>query len=159
MKFLVSACLIGFNTIYDGRNNLNDSVVEILKKYDIPFYPLCTEQLGGLPTPRACSEIEEGYTSKDVIEGRARIKTIDGEDVTEQYLKGAREIVQFCKTFDITHALLQERSPACGFTKVYDGTFSGKLIDGVGILTQMLLDNDIKIVHPDNLEQYLEKYS
>jgi len=158
MKILVSACLIGLNTTYSGGNNIDSSLIGILKENHVPFYPLCTEQLGGLTTPREPAEIEKGYTSTDVLQGRARVLTENGTDVTKHYIKGAKSILKFCKEFQITHAILQERSPACGFTKVYDGTFSSKLIPGVGILTKLLIDNDIQIVRPEELNVLLKQF-
>ena len=151
MKILVSACLLGLNTKYSGESNLDDSLIKTLKEKNITFYPLCIEQLGGLTTPREPAEIEKGHSSADVLEGQAKVLTKSGKDVTEQYVKGAKSVISFCKRFEITHAILQERSPACGYTKVYDGTFSGKLIAGVGILTQLLIDNHIQIIKPEDL--------
>lgn len=153
MKILISACLLGLNTKYSGESNRNDSLIGYLNKNNIEFYPLCTEQLGGLTTPREPSEIESGYTAKDIINGKGRVLTKAHRDVTKEYLKGANNILNFCKEFNITHAILQERSPSCGYTKVYDGTFRNKLIPGVGILTQLLKDNGIKIIELDDLKR------
>jgi uncharacterized protein YbbK (DUF523 family) len=150
MKVLVSACLLGLNTRYDGKSTEDQTVIQYLQNKNIDFYPLCAEQLGGLSTPREPSEIEEGFTAKDVINGKAKVLTKSLRDVTKEFLKGANLVLDFCKRFNITHAILQERSPSCGYTKVYDGTFEGTLKDGHGILTQLLIDNGIQII--DNLE-------
>ncbi len=146
MKVLVSACLLGLNTRYDGKNTKDSKVIDYLKDKDIEFYPLCAEQLGGLCTPREQSEIEPRYTAKDVINGKAKVYNKVGEDVTEEFVSGAKLVLDFCKRFNITHAILQDRSPSCGYSKVYDGTFEGNLIDGNGILTEMLKENDIEIL-------------
>lgn len=146
MKVLVSACLLGLNTRYDGTNTKDNKVIDYLKDKDIEFYPLCAEQLGGLCTPREPSEIEPGYTAKDVINGKAKVYNKVGEDVTEEFVSGAKLVLDFCKRFNITHAILQDRSPSCGYSKVYDGTFECNLIDGNGILTEMLKENDIEIL-------------
>lgn len=146
MKVLVSACLLGLNTRYDGKNTKNSKVIAFLKDNNIEFYPLCAEQLGGLCTPREPSEIEPGYSAKDVLNSKAKVYNKVGEDVTEEFVSGAKLVVDFCKRFNITHAILQDRSPSCGYSKVYDGTFKGNLIDGNGILTEMLKENNIKIL-------------
>ena len=73
MKVLVSACMLGLNTRYDAKNKKDERLIEYLKRKNIEFFPLCAEQLGGLSTPRQPSEIEKGYTSKDVLEGRAKV--------------------------------------------------------------------------------------
>jgi uncharacterized protein YbbK (DUF523 family) len=151
MKVLVSACLLGINSKYNGDNNRNEKVIKFLKNRDIIFYPLCAEQIGGLPTPRKPCEIEKGYTSKDVIKGKARIINTDGKDCTKHFLEGAYNILNFCNEFDISHAILQDRSPSCGYTKVYDGTFKNILKEGNGLLTQLLIDKGIVILDIKNL--------
>lgn len=149
MKILVSACLLGLNTRYDGKNLKNKTVIEYLQKNNIVFYPLCAEQLGGLPTPREPSEIENGFSSKDVLKGKGKVLTKSGKNVTNNFINGAHLVLDFCKRFSITHAILQDYSPSCGFSKISDGTFTHNKIKGVGILTQLLKDNGIVIV--DNL--------
>jgi len=153
MKILISACLLGLDTKYNGKSNKNEVLIRSLKENHIEFFPLCSEQLGGLTTPREPSEIESGYTAKDILNGKGRVLTKTYTDVTKQYLRGVKNILNFCKKFNITHAILQERSPSCGYTKVYDGTFSDKLIPGVGILTQLLKDNDIKIIELEDFKK------
>lgn len=146
MKLLVSACLLGLNTRYDGHSTKDENLFKLLNSKEIFFLPLCAEQLGGLPTPRQPAEIEQGYSAKDVLRGKAKVFTRGGKDVTEEYLNGTGQVLEMCKRFNITHAFLQERSPSCGFTVVYSGDFSGKLIPGRGILTQLLVENHIEIV-------------
>lgn len=146
MKVLVSACMLGLDTRYDGKNTKNEEVLEYLKKKEVQFFPLCAEQLGGLSTPREPSEIEEGFTAKDVLDGKAKVLTKSGEDVTVSFIKGAHLVLNFCKEFEITHAILQDRSPSCGYRKVYDGTFSGSIVSGNGILTELLKENGIVLL-------------
>lgn len=146
MKVLVSACMLGLNTRYDGKNTKQKSVIEYLEENDIEFYPLCAEQLGGLCTPREPSEIEEGFTARDVLDGKARVFSKSGTDVTDNFVNGANLVLEFCKEFGITHAILQNRSPSCGYSKVYDGSFGGNVIEGRGVLAQLLKDNNILIL-------------
>jgi uncharacterized protein YbbK (DUF523 family) len=146
MRLLVSACLLGLNTRYDGSSTENENLFKLLNSKGVFFLPLCAEQLGGLPTPRQPAEIEKGYSAKDVLGGKAKIFTKEGRDVTVEYLRGAKQVLDICKRFNITHAFLQERSPSCGFNVVYSGDFSNKLVSGRGILTQLLIDDHIEIV-------------
>lgn len=146
MELLVSACLLGLKTKYNGDSNEDIQLIEYLKDNSIQFYPLCAEQLGGLETPREPCEIEKGLTSKEVLEGKALILSKSGKDCTQNYVSGAKEVLNFCKKFKITHALLQKRSPSCGKSYVYDGTFSGKLVEGNGVLTELLIQNGIKVI-------------
>ena len=154
MKVLISSCMLGLPTRYDGRNKENKQLIQVLKKRNIEFIPLCSEQLGGLCTPREPQEIEPGKTARDVIDGKAKVLTKDGRDITEAFLKGANIILSFCKEFNIKTAILEERSPSCGVTKVYSGKFDGKLILGRGVLTELLTQNGIKVV---TVERFLEK--
>jgi len=146
MKVLISACLLGFNTRYDGKSKEDRELLKELLDKGIEFFPLCPEQLGGLPTPRESSEIEEGFTARDVIEGKARVVTKSGLDVTENFLRGANLVVDFCKGVNITHAILTDRSPSCGYREVYDGTFTGELKRGRGILGELLEENGVVLL-------------
>ena len=132
-KILVSACLIGTNCKYSGGNNYSEEVMEYLKDYEI--IPICPEQLGGLPTPRPASEI----IGDKVINN-------EGTDVTSNYQKGAEEALKIAKLLGIKKALLKAKSPSCGNGKIYDGTFSGTLIDGDGITTKLLKENNIEVI-------------
>ena len=136
MNILVSACLLGIDCRYNGKNNLNEQVVRIGEKHTL--IPVCPEQLGGLKTPRTASEICGG-----------KVINIDGEDVTVQYKKGAEEALKIAKQCNCHMAILKEKSPSCGTKNVYDGTFSKKLISGMGICAQLLHENGIE-VHDEN---------
>jgi len=57
------------------------------------------------------------------------------------------------KIVDAKKAILQQRSPSCGYGKIYDGTFSGNLIEGNGITTEVLLENGIEILTVDDLDE------
>ncbi|MDD3302740.1 MAG: DUF523 domain-containing protein [Candidatus Gracilibacteria bacterium] len=140
-KILVSSCLLGLKTRYDGKTQ--KSLIDLIKKKDILFF--CPEQGGGLATPRKPAEIEVGKTAKDVILGNGKIINSAGEDVTKEFLKGAFETLNICKIFLVKYAILKSKSPSCGYKKVYDGTFKGNLIDGNGITTELLEQNGIKI--------------
>ena len=49
MKILVSACLLGENCKYNGKNNYSERVAKYLEGHEV--IPVCPEVLGGLPTP------------------------------------------------------------------------------------------------------------
>ena len=48
-------------------------------------------------------------------------------------------------------AILQSRSPSCGVKQIYDGSFSGKLIDGQGVFAKLLVENGIKVMDLEDL--------
>ena len=138
-KILVSACLLGTNCKYNGSNNKNDKVLEYIKDKEV--IPICPEIMGGLSTPRTPSEIINN-----------KVITKDGIDVTNNYIKGAEEVLYLAKLFNIKKALLKSKSPSCGKGKIYDGTFNNNLIDGNGITTKLLIDNGINVINELELD-------
>ena len=141
-KILISACLVGDKVKYDGRSNYNDKVKLLLEKYEL--VPFCPEVEGGLKIPRMPSE-----RVKD------RIKTKDGRDVTKQFDKGAELALNICLYLGIKIAILKENSPSCGSHKIYDGTFSNKLVDGEGVTTELLKRKGIKVISEDEIDTLL----
>lgn len=131
-NILVSACLLGVSCRYDGKSKPNENVISLKDRYNI--IPVCPEIMGGLPTPRKASEIQGSQVVMD-----------DGTNVTKEYRKGAEEVLRLCRLFGCKRAVLKEKSPSCGCGKVYDGTFSGKLIDGNGITAKLLMENGIEV--------------
>lgn len=135
---LISACLAGVNCRYDGTNKENEKILNIIKENRAIL--VCPEQMGGLKTPREASEILG-----------EKVLTINGEDVTYFYLKGAEEILKLVKKFNIKKAILKSKSPSCGVGLVYDGTFSGNLVKGTGVTAKILLENDVDVITENDL--------
>ena len=136
-NILISGCLIGINSKYNGQNNLRKELLD-LKDYNL--IPVCPEQLGGLSTPRNPSEI-----SGD------RVVDNEGQDVTDFFIRGAEEVLKLARIFNCKKAILKESSPSCGVNKIYDGTFSGNKIDGMGITTRLLSENGIEVISDEML--------
>jgi len=130
---IVSSCLIGVNCKYNGKNNLNSKILNEFKKGQM--IPVCPEQLGGLATLRVPAEIV-----------RKKAITREGKDVTEEFTKGAEETLNIAKISGAKEAILKQNSPSCGCGKIYDGTFSGKLVNGDGLTTALLKKNGIKVI-------------
>ena len=83
--------------------------------------------MAGMGCPRTPIEIVNGI-----------VMDRDGNNVDEAIHNAvAQAMEQICKD-EIQCAILQSRSPTCGVNQVYDGTFSGKLIPGSGVLAQAL---------------------
>jgi uncharacterized protein YbbK (DUF523 family) len=133
MNILVSACLLGMNCRYNGEGQIMPNTALLMKKHHL--VPVCPEIYGGLNTPREPSEIKNG-----------RVISKSGKDFTEYFERGAQEILALAKLYNCRYAILKERSPSCGHKKIYDGTFSGKIINGSGILAELLIKNGIEIV-------------
>ena len=139
---LISACLIGQNVKYNGKNNKLSNLKELRDKFEL--IPFCPEVEGGLPTPRAPSEIASFSPLKLI--------NTDGEDVTEFFVKGANKALNLCKKLSIKRAILKANSPSCGKDRVYDGTFSGRLIKGDGVAAWLLRKNGISVYSEDEID-------
>ena len=143
MKVVVSACLMGVRCRYDGGESRNDTALS--RQEGCQLIPVCPEETGGLPTPRAPAEIVGG-DGDAVLDGTARVMTEDGIDVTAAFLKGAYHLLQVAQAEGATHVLLKARSPSCGCGTIYDGTFSGTLTAGDGVTTALLKRHGITVI-------------
>lgn len=139
---LISACLLGMKCRLDGKDYRNEKALELVKKEIL--VPVCPEQLGGLSTPRARQEIQGGE-GKDVLAKRAKVINEDGVDVTEQFIKGAEETLKIAQIFQVKEFIGKSLSPSCSGLKIYNGAFSGKLLNGRGVTAELLRRNGIKI--------------
>jgi len=135
---LVSACLAGIKCRYDGKDNADKKVIEMVKK-GIAI-PICPEQLGGLQTPRIPAEIFE-----DIVLNKK------GENVTSQFKKGAKETLRIAKLANCYKAILKQSSPSCGYGKIYDGSHTGRIIEGNGLTAKLLSQKGIIIVTEEDL--------
>jgi uncharacterized protein YbbK (DUF523 family) len=134
---LVSACLMGIHCRFDGKNSLDTDIQQLV--IEGKAVPVCPEQIGGLSTPRLPAEIIGG-TGEDVLDGKAKVVNIEGEDVTEAFIRGAKEVLRIAKTVGATEAILKERSPSCG-----NGTFQGIKQAGNGVTAALLKRNGIQV--------------
>jgi uncharacterized protein YbbK (DUF523 family) len=132
---LVSACLAGRECTYQATDRANPAVLRLVAEGRAVL--VCPEEESGLGTPRPEAEISDG-TGGDVLDRATGVHTIDGVDVTDEYLEGARIAVARAQETRCTTAILKARSPACGCGAIYDGSFSGKLRDGDGVAAAAL---------------------
>ncbi len=138
MNILVSACLLGHCCKYNGGHNRNERVLAYVRGHTV--IPVCPEQLGGLPTPRACAELLD-----------ERIVTDSGQDVTAAFQSGADMACRIAVRGHAELAILQPRSPSCGVHQIYDGSFQKRLINGQGVFAARLAQLGIRAVEPDEL--------
>ena len=139
MKILVSACLLGENCKYNGGNNYAPQVLEFLRGHAVTA--VCPELLAGLGVPRTPIEIVDGVLLDR--EGR----NVDG------ILRGAvKELTEKLATERYDCAILQSRSPTCGVNQVYDGTFSGVLVPGMGVFAAALKEMGIRVLDAEDLK-------
>jgi uncharacterized protein YbbK (DUF523 family) len=147
---LVSACLAGVKTRYDGEDRLNEKIRALVSSGEA--IPLCPEVMGGRGIPRESVEITGG-SGEQVLTGSARVVDKKGGDHTGEILLGVGEFVGAAKTMGVTKVILKTKSPACGYKKIYDGTFSGRMTDGNGVLSAALIKEGIKIYTEDDFEE------
>jgi uncharacterized protein YbbK (DUF523 family) len=129
---IVSACLADVHCRYDGGEKPCEAVIRLVAEGKA--IPVCPEQLGGLPTPRLPAEqIGDKVIRKD------------GMDVTAEFKRGAQEALKIAKLVGAKTAILKARSPSCGSGKVYDGSFSGRLVDGNGVFAYMYKEEGLEV--------------
>ena len=148
---IVSACLLGENCKYSGGNNKSENVIKYLE--DKEYILVCPEQLGGLSTPRNPSEIIT-YGNKDgndVLSGCTKVLSNKGIDVTKNFIQGAEETLKIAKEHNAKTAILKAGSPSCGYKKIYDGTFLGNKIQGMGVTAAILNNENIALLDEDDI--------
>lgn len=135
---LVSACLCGLPCRYDGTVAPLPAALELVRQGRA--LPVCPEQLGGLPTPRPAIELRQGRACDQA-----------GRDLTEAVARGVQAAADLASLADCEAALLKARSPTCGVGRIYDGTFSGKLVPGDGMLAARLRDLGVLLISEEDL--------
>lgn len=144
---LVSACLLGVDCTYRGGNEERPRVSEALAGRVL--LPVCPEVEGGLGVPRPRAEVEGGNGAA-VLDGKARVRTEAGDDVTDAYVRGAEATLALARSEGTRLAVLKARSPSCGCAGVYDGSHSdGFDPDGVGVTAALLRRHGIEVVDED----------
>lgn len=138
MKVIVSACLLGENCKYNGGNNYSKRVAAFLKDKEI--IPVCPEVLAGLGVPRVPIEIAGG----EIIDK-------NGRSVDHALRSAIGEIVSSIDPDGIECAILKSRSPTCGVKEIYDGSFSGRLISGMGALASALSEVGVKVIDSEDI--------
>ena len=144
---LVSACLLGYNCKYNGRNNFK---TEITRLRDDLLIPVCPEELGGLPTPRPPAQFDKA-DGNALLDGLAGIIDINGRDVTNNFLAGALKALSIAKKNGVHKAILKERSPSCGVSSVYIAQKGEKPVPGMGVTAAILQRNGVKIISDEEL--------
>lgn len=149
---LVSACLLNYPVRYKGDANS----CALLLHYTAcgHFLPFCPETAGGLPTPRPSAEIRGG-TGADVWRDEAQVINDQGTNVTDYFKRGAQRCAAELGTHKITAAILKQRSPSCGTRMIYDGSFSGRRIPGMGVTAALLQQAGIPLYSEEDLTETL----
>ncbi len=147
-KILVSECLYGGRIVrYDGREKTETHPTFLRWKEEGRLVPVCPEVFGGLPVPRP-----------DAQRVGDRIITRQGRDVTAQYAKGAGEALRLAQSENVLFCIMKQASPSCGSKVIYDGSFSGRKIEGEGLTVRLLRENGFPVFAEEDMqaaEEYL----
>ncbi|MEH0018358.1 MAG: DUF523 domain-containing protein [Desulfobacter sp.] len=149
-KILISACLMGEAVRYDGQAQPINHPLICQWHSQGRLVPFCPECDAGLPVPRPPAEILNG-DGRDVLAGCARVITRE-TDVTPAFVTGAEAALATVLASGIGFALLKEKSPSCGSAFIYDGSFTGKLVAGVGVTTALLRKNEVYVFSENNID-------
>lgn len=138
-EYIVSACLCGEKTRYDGKVFVSEKIKKLVDEGKALM--ICPEVIGGLKVPRLPCEIKNG-----------RVINISSDDKTNNYVDGAIKTLETAQKYNIKKAILKEKSPSCGSNFIYDGTFTKTLIQGEGITTRLLRLNNIEVISDEEFE-------
>ncbi len=141
-KLLISSCLLGIPSRYNGERKEHPLISALEEKYEL--IAICPETLGGLEVPREPAEIRG-----------SRVINKAGQDVTQEFEKGAGIALDIAKGLSIKMAVLKERSPSCGHGLIHDGTFTDGMVEGDGICARLFLQNGIEIFGETDIEKLL----
>lgn len=138
MKILVSACLLGENCKYNGGNNYCPKVAAFVKGHEV--IPVCPEMEAGMGCPRIPVEIRDG-----ILTDR------NGNNVDGPMREAIRVRLESLRDQQIGCAVLKSRSPTCGVRQVYDGSFTGRLVDGSGLFAQALREAGYQVIDSEDI--------
>lgn len=143
---LVSACLLGLNTRYDGDTRADRRVLDYLRQHNLTPIPVCPEQLGGLPTPRLRSWFVSGDGST-VLDGSGEVINSE-QSMNLTFIRGAQEVLKITRLTDCRRAILKQRSPSCGVGEIYRGNL---VVSGDGVTTALLKRQQIEVISEEDL--------
>jgi uncharacterized protein YbbK (DUF523 family) len=144
---LVSSCLLGLATRYDGSSNFSQTVLDYLRNQHLTPIPVCPEQLAGMPTPRPKCWFKIG-SGETLLTSAGSLVNEQGEDVSATFLQGAKQSLKLAQLTDCRLAILKQRSPSCGSRTIYR---NGKLVKGSGVTAALLRENGIKVLSEEDL--------
>ena len=69
---------------------------------------------------------------------------------------GMKKCLEIARREQPDLVVLQPRSPSCGVKQRYDGTFTGKLVNGAGVTAQLLMENGFRCIDAEDLDKLHE---
>lgn len=148
---LVSACLLGLPTRYDGKTKRSQAVIDYLQRENLLPIPICPEQLAGMATPRDRTFFHsgDGHDVLDVLDDKAgKVISVNGQPMNDVFCRGAKLVLQIARLSDCRRALLKERSPSCGVHQIYRGD---ERVQGAGVTTALLINAGLDVISEEDL--------
>lgn len=153
-QIAVSACLAGFCTKYNGGHNKDRRIKQLVDEGKAIV--VCPESASGLPIPRLPSEIVGG-DGEDVLDGKAKVFSKDGKDLTAEFIRGAEKTLERVRQAGVSVVILKERSPSCGVNMIYDGTFQGGRKPGSGVAAALLKRHGYTLYTEEDSDEFLKQ--
>lgn len=118
------------------------------EKSSFIWVPVCPEISSGMGVPRDTIKLIEG-NGDDFWEGKARVKSRSGKDVSEDIRKGSLRSLETIMDSGCEAFVFQEGSPTCG---VYRTTLKNqRLGKPPGVFGSLLLKEDIFLIPAEDL--------
>ncbi len=146
-SILVSACLLGLPTRYDGKTKRSERVLQFLKENDLQPIPVCPEQLAGLSTPREKTFFKQG-DGFDVLDSKGLAVSVKGTEMNDIFSQGAKMTLHIAQLCNCDQALLKERSPSCGVHQVY---LEEEQVEGSGVTAAILIREGIHVFSEEDI--------
>ncbi|MDH3998772.1 MAG: DUF523 domain-containing protein [Desulfuromonadales bacterium] len=143
---LVSACLLGLNTRYDGKTKRSQAVIDYLERHGLTPIPVCPEQLAGMPTPRPKTSFAKGDGAA-VLAGSGSVISASGQLMNQVFIQGAEQSLQVAQLSGCNRALFKERSPSCGVKEIYLGD---EKVPGCGVATALLQQAGLNVISEED---------
>lgn len=145
---LVSACLLGLPTRYDGKAKRSQDVLDYLQREKLTPIPVCPEQLAGMTTPRDKTFFQSG-DGRAVLAGNGEAVSENGRSMNAIFCRGAKMTLEIARLSGCRRALLKEGSPSCGVHRVYLGEDK---VAGVGVTSALLMNSDLEVISEEDLK-------
>ena len=145
---LVSACLLGLPTRYDGKAKRSQDVLDYLQREKLTPIPVCPEQLAGMTTPRDKTFFQSG-DGRAVLAGNGEAVSENGRSMNAIFCRGAKMTLEIARLSGSDRALLKEGSPSCGVHRIYLGEDK---VAGVGIASALLLSSGLDVISEEDLK-------
>lgn len=143
----VSACLLGVPCRFDGDARPSDSVQKLAswcKEKGCRVVRACPERLGGLASPRPPAELAPD----------GRVFDATGLDATDRFVEGAQRAFDKLRGAGVHFAVLKSKSPSCACHEVFDGTFSGRLVPGMGVVARLCAGAGIGLADENDVARF-----